>query len=297
MNALKFFASGKLLLFGEYLVLRGAQSMALPLSSGQELQITTNPSGGIQWEAFEFGNQWLTIHLSNDLKILDTNDPEKARTAQKFLELISTNSTVTVRDLHLRFDLDFHRHYGFGTSATLTSLLSQWSGVDPYYLMQQTFGGSGYDIAAATATTPFIYSRENKIEKEFRLADAIASYLLFVYLGKKQISAGEVAAFKKKVTTKDQLHEMNRIVEAASQCTSIIDWENLMMQSEALMSSILHFSTVKEQLFPDYPYAVKSLGAWGGDFVMATFRDISEAKKYFQQKQKQPIFTFKELAK
>ena len=166
MNALKFFASGKLLLFGEYLVLRGAQSMALPLSSGQELQITTNPSGGIQWEAFEFGNQWLTIHLSNDLKILDTNDPEKARTAQKFLELISTNSTVTVRDLHLRFDLDFHRHYGFGTSATLTSLLSQWSGVDPYYLMQQTFGGSGYDIAAATATTPFIYSRENKIEKE-----------------------------------------------------------------------------------------------------------------------------------
>ncbi len=297
MNALKFFASGKLLLFGEYLVLRGAQSMALPLSSGQELQITANPSGGIQWEAFEFGNQWLTIHFSNDLKILETNDTEKARTAQKFLELISTNSTVTIRDLHLRFDLDFHRHYGFGTSATLTSLLSQWSGVDPYYLMQQTFGGSGYDIAAATAAMPFIYSQENKIEKEFRLADAITSHLLFVYLGKKQISAGEVAAFKKKVTTKDQLHEMNQIVEAASQCTSIIDWEKLMMQSEALMSSILHFPTVKAQLFPDYPYAVKSLGAWGGDFVMATFRDISEAKKYFQQKQKQPIFTFKELAK
>ncbi|MBW7840086.1 MAG: hypothetical protein H3C36_10725 [Chitinophagaceae bacterium] len=297
MNALKFFASGKLLLFGEYLVLRGAQSMALPLSSGQELQITANPSGGIQWEAFEFGNQWLTIHFSNDLKILETNDTEKARTAQKFLELISAHSTVTIRDLHLRFDLDFHRHYGFGTSATLTSLLSQWSGVDPYYLMQQTFGGSGYDIAAATAAMPFIYSQENKIEKEFRLADAITSHLLFVYLGKKQISAGEVAAFKKKVTTKDQLHEMNQIVEAASQCTSIIDWEKLMMQSEALMSSILHFPTVKAQLFPDYPYAVKSLGAWGGDFVMATFRDISEAKKYFQQKQKQPIFTFKELAK
>ncbi|HRN72858.1 MAG TPA: GYDIA family GHMP kinase [Ginsengibacter sp.] len=297
MNVLKFFASGKLLLFGEYLVLRGAQSMALPLSSGQELQITTNPSGGIQWEAFEFGNQWLTIHFSNDLRILHTNDPEKARTALKFLEIISANSTITIRDLHLRFDLDFHRHYGFGTSATLTSLLSRWSGVDPYYLMQQTFGGSGYDIAAATATMPFIYSQENKIEKEFHLADAITSHLLFVYLGKKQISAGEVAAFKKKVTTKDQLHEMNRIVEAASQCTSIIEWEKLMMQSEALMSSILHFSTVKAQLFPDYPYAVKSLGAWGGDFVMATFRDISEAKKYFQQKQKQPIFTFKELAK
>lgn len=297
MNALKFFASGKLLLFGEYLVLRGAQSMALPLSSGQELQITANPSGGIQWEAFEFGNQWLTIHFSNDLKILETNDTEKARTAQKFLELISAHSTVTIRDLHLRFDLDFHRHYGFGTSATLTSLLSQWSGVDPYYLIQQTFGGSGYDIAAATAAMPFIYSQENKIEKEFRLADAITSHLLFVYLGKKQISAGEVAAFKKKVTTKDQLHEMNRIVEAASQCTSIIGWEKLMMQSEALMSSILQFPTVKAQLFPDYPYAVKSLGAWGGDFVMATFRDISEAKKYFQQKQKQPIFTFKELAK
>ncbi|HRP17034.1 MAG TPA: hypothetical protein PL128_03475, partial [Ginsengibacter sp.] len=255
MNVLKFFASGKLLLFGEYLVLRGAQSMALPLSSGQELQITTNPSGGIQWEAFEFGNQWLTIHFSNDLRILHTNDPEKARTALKFLEIISANSTITIRDLHLRFDLDFHRHYGFGTSATLTSLLSRWSGVDPYYLMQQTFGGSGYDIAAATATMPFIYSQENKIEKEFHLADAITSHLLFVYLGKKQISAGEVAAFKKKVTTKDQLHEMNRIVEAASQCTSIIEWEKLMMQSEALMSSILHFSTVKAQLFPDYPYA------------------------------------------
>jgi hypothetical protein len=38
---------------------------------------------------------------------------------------------------------------------------------------------------------------------------------------------------------------------------------------------------VQQRLFADYPGVVKSLGAWGGDFVLAT--QLDHAKVYFPQ--------------
>ena len=37
------------------------------------------------------------------------------------------------------------------TSSTLIANLAKWSNVDPYILLSETFGGSGYDIACASA--------------------------------------------------------------------------------------------------------------------------------------------------
>lgn len=297
MEVAHYEASGKLLLFGEYIVLRGSKCLAIPLSVGQNLSITNHSEQNILWQCFdENKNCWLSIHLSNNFEILSTTDIEKAVIVQKLLQLIKKeNNQIIFDNLKFTFQLSFNRAFGFGTSATLISLLSQWSGVNAFYLLSKTFEGSGYDIVTATAKEPIIYSIENKVEKTFSLSENITQHLLFIYLGKKQNSSKEIIAFKNKTISLQQIETMNKIVTKAACCNNIEQWEKLMNDSETMLSTILATITVKEKYFADYSYAIKSLGAWGGDFIMVTCRNMDEAKKYFQQKNKQPIFTYKEL--
>ena len=47
----KYHAHGKLLLTGEYLVLKGAMALAIPLNEGQTLSVETSTEGGLLWRA------------------------------------------------------------------------------------------------------------------------------------------------------------------------------------------------------------------------------------------------------
>jgi hypothetical protein len=55
----------------------------------------------------------------------------------------------------------------------------------------------------------------------------------------------------------------------------------------------LQLTPVKERLFDDYFGAVKSLGAWGGDFVLATGDKTTPA--YFKKKGYSTVLTYKEM--
>lgn len=289
-------ASGKLLLFGEYMVLRATKCLAIPLNVGQNLEVIPYEQEGTLWQSFEENECWLEIHFSSDLEIVKTTDQEKAVVVQSLLQYIQKeNPTSLINHRYFRFTLDFNREFGFGTSSTFISLLSQWSKVDPYLLLEKSIGGSGYDIAAATAQKPFIYTVKDKLINEFDLPKVITDYLLFVYLGQKQKSATEISKFNVIQTNENQVEQMNNLVEKASICRNIEEWEQLMIESEQFMSSILGVPPIKEKLFNDYPFAIKSLGAWGGDFVMASCRNVVDAKAYFSQKGKQVVVTFNEI--
>jgi hypothetical protein len=56
----------------------------------------------------------------------------------------------------------------------------------------------------------------------------------------------------------------------------------LLQQHEILLSTILKTETVKETLFPDFEGAIKSLGAWGGDFVLVVSKE--NPSSYFNSK-------------
>ena len=59
----------------------------------------------------------------------------------------------------------------------------------------------------------------------------------------------------------------------------------LLKAHEQAIGAALQLSPVQEQLFPDYWGAIKSLGAWGGDFVLATSeRPEAETSAYFEKK-------------
>lgn len=287
------------MLFGEFLVLRGSQSLAIPLKLGQTLQVLPFEEG-ILWQCYEVsGNCWLEILFSKELEILHTSDLEKAALIQKLLFFIKREKEdLSLSGLHFKFELAFDRHFGFGTSSTLLSLLSQWSGVDAYVLSEQSFQTSGYDIAAATAVKPFVYRVKNKLENQSSLPETITNHLLFIFSGGKQSTAKRVAYFNQHTSDSSKsVEQMNQIVASAVRCTDIREWEQLMMESEQLIAPLLDMLPVKEAHFSDYPYAIKSLGAWGGDFIMAGYRNIEEAKDYFQKKQMHPVFTYPELVK
>ncbi|MCO5260115.1 MAG: GYDIA family GHMP kinase [Crocinitomicaceae bacterium] len=294
---LNYSASGKLLLFGEYFVLRGTKSYSFPLKFGQSLTVTPREDDAIYWECLDENNHcWLSIQFANDFSITATNDASKATIVQQLVHFIQQNNPTFKAIGHtLQFTLNFNRQYGFGTSSTMLSLLSQWSGVDAYLLLEHSFKGSGYDLAVATATQPIVYTIKDKIVETCSLPETISNHLLFVYLGAKQSSAHEIANFREKHTSDAQLYEMDAIVEAAKNCVSIENWELLMTKSEQLLSSVLETSPIKNRLFSDYPHAIKSLGAWGGDFIMAATNDMESAKAYFSSKGYPVQFSYDEL--
>lgn len=291
-----FSAAGKLLLFGEYLVLRESNSLAIPIKFGQTLTVTPILENELVWESKEEGQPWFFARFSDELELLETSDADNALKILSLIQSIKNlQPTHTFTKIRLGWDTNFNRQFGFGTSSTLISLLSQWSGVDAYTLLEHSFGGSGYDIAAATAVKPFVYNRIQKITDFITLSPKITDNLLFIYLGQKQHSSKEIAKFKNMVTSENQITRMNTLIRMAKQCDKIEDWERLMQESEQLLSPILGVLPVQERLFQDYPYAVKSLGAWGGDFVMATSRDFAAAKLYFKDKGYSPVLSYNEL--
>ena len=59
----------------------------------------------------------------------------------------------------------------------------------------------------------------------------------------------------------------------------------LLEEHELLVSSVLNQTPVKQLLFSDFEGAIKSLGAWGGDFVLAASQhDIETQRQYFNNK-------------
>ena len=62
---------------------------------------------------------------------------------------------------------------------------------------------------------------------------------------------------------------------------------------EKKLSQFLELKTVKEIHFPDYPVFIKSLGAWGGDFVMS--KKFDGYQKYFTKKGFKNVFTWQDL--
>ena len=88
--------------------------------------------------------------------------------------------------------------------------------------------------------------------------------------------------YKRQENISQQIHDISVISDAFLQTKSLLDFEKLMIEHEKIISSIIQQKPVKSELFPDYFGEIKSLGAWGGDFVMVTGNE--ETPSYFKNK-------------
>lgn len=291
MNPQKFYSNGKLLITGEYLVLDGALALAIPTKYGQSLTIEPYEKKILKWESFDAdGKLWFeTDFLINDgLQFADTgHHPITDRLLQILNAARKQNpSFLTINPgFKVKTQMDFPMNWGLGTSSTLLNNISQWANIDPYGLLKDTFGGSGYDIACAIHNVPITYQLAKHgrtvIERSFN--PEFKHHLYFVFLNKKQNSREGIAAYQKNKNNTDQaLTEINAITNDMISCDNLETFQFLMQSHETIISKIIKQQPVKETLFKDFKGSIKSLGAWGGDFVLVASEDQPEA--YFNER-------------
>ena len=280
-----FHSNGKLLITGEYAVLDGALAFALPTRKGQTLEVTENNEQG-RWQAFDSnGNLWF------DSAVLTTDDDQKvAQTLQKILTTAAElNPDFKDKWIHSQVQtyLEFPRLWGLGTSSTLINNIAQWAAVNPYELLFKSFGGSGYDIACAKSKMPLLYRlQEGKPHSCYplRFLFPYTDHIYFVYLNQKQNSKEGIAKYRSISKSKRKLAErITHLTEQLVLAYTIADFSAILNEHEALVSEYLSIPTVKERFFPDYNGTVKSLGAWGGDFVLA-ISEKEDTPSYFSSK-------------
>lgn len=303
-----FYSNGKLLLSGEYLVLYGAKALALPLKLGQDLIVEHFPTfepKTIRWNSFENNKLWFKMEIGTaDFSIQKTSDLKIAKQLLDCLQQardLNPDFLKEEQNLEVRTNLDFNKTWGLGSSSTLLNNIAGWAKADPFKLLDLTFGGSGYDIACASADHPIFYQRtEDEISVEKAVFDPIfKDYLYFVYTGRKQNTSKSVVEFKKTGNPSSNLiSEITQIGEIMAQ-TSSFDQFNLCIQShEKMMSSVLKLKPIKQEQFSDFDGELKSLGAWGGDFMLVSSKaDFSWIKAYFHKMGLNIIFKYSDLIK
>ena len=209
---------------------------------------------------------------------------------QQILEAICTLSPTFLLNqtsLTVETRLEFPRLWGLGSSSTLICLLSEWAGVDPFKLLKSTFGGSGYDVAAAVQPGPFTYRVGHPPEvTPVSFQPPFLDQLYFVYLGQKQDSREGIARYRERQPVAASLiDQVSALTQSFLTCRDLSDFEQLIRDHEALVGDFLALPRARNQYFPDFWGEIKSLGAWGGDFVLATSaRSQQETQVYFNER-------------
>lgn len=301
MNPSTFHAHGKLLLTAEYFVLDGAKALAVPVKFGQSLTVENAESPNLHWKSLdEKRNCWFEATFDpKDFTCLASTDQAVAdRLTQLFCEAKKMKPGLRTANCRLRTELGFPRPWGLGTSSTLVHLLAQWAGVDPFELQFLTFGGSGYDIACAGADGAICYRLENRapIVEACSFQPPFAGQLFFVFLGKKQDSREGISRYRKRAGREDLTQEISALTDGFLAAKNLAEFENLIRQHEQLVGEIIGLPRAKSLYFNDFWGEVKSLGAWGGDFVLVTSdRTEEETRYYFNEKGFDVFFRYDDM--
>lgn len=288
----RFYSNGKFLITGEYFVLAGAKAFAVPLKIGQRMEVDNNLSQKeIHWEVSDTKGSWFTVKISlPDLNILETNNQTNADFLARALEAAKELNTDFLKHdggFMVRNELEFNRDWGMGSSSTFLANLAKWSGVNAFELHQKVMNGSGYDIACAYADSPLLFERKfDHIQMEsVKWNPVFEKHIAFVYLGEKQDSATSIVNFRELDIKDSDIKKINKLSEGFWLTHDHIDLMDKMWEHEEIVGKVLNQRPVQDELFRDFNGAVKSLGAWGGDFVMAVGREkFKKIQKYFVSK-------------
>ena len=286
----EFYSNGKLLLSGEYAILDGALGLAIPTSYGQSLHVTPTTSGFLEWTSFdENKNIWFSAKLDlESLNVVSTSNEAMAQTLLTLLLEANAQNPLLLTDsdgFQIETHLTFPQSWGLGTSSTLINNMAQWARVDAYQLLWNAFGGSGYDIACAQYNFPITYQLVDGVPKVevIDFNPIFKNSLYFVHLNQKQSSKEAITNYRAQQFDKSELiKKVSSLTQKMINVPTLAGFETLMEEHEALLSKVLNIEPVKQRLFSDYFGMVKSLGAWGGDFVLATGDD--KTISYFKSK-------------
>ncbi len=307
METRQFYSYGKLLLSGEYLVLDGFWALGLPTRMGQSLLV--EPSSGpafpsrLYWESLDAeGEIWFRGTFSlPDLRLEDCTDEGVGQRLWQLLRQcrrLKTDFLQSSGNIHIQSRLEFPREWGLGSSSTLIHNLSLWAGVDPYQLLWNTFGGSGYDIACAGHSGAVLYRVKDECPEilEGSFFPAYRERLFFVYLNRKQDSRQGIQQYRENQPVDPAIGKrISEISRELFRGTDEGSFGRLIAEHERLVSRALGgIPSVQKEWFSDFQGTIKSLGAWGGDFILA-FGDPDYTPAYFADKGYGTVLTYDQM--
>jgi len=287
---MEFKSNGKLLITSEYLVMKGATALAIPAKLDQELTIKSTNTDFIYWESFDKNN----LIWYKEKFFLDKGSLIYHGKKNKISDLI-----IRLFDYIHRFNdpkksignefiwkLNFDRNWGLGSSSTLINNLSKWAKVNPYKLLFSVFNGSGYDIACCDKSNPIIFQKKDDYLSfsNTNFNPNFLNNLFLVFLNKKQNTQKSVQNFlKNDAHYIEEINQINNIVNGIQNVKDLTAFESLIERHEKIIANILQIPTIQNEKFPKYNYGIiKSLGSWGGDFVLATGDERN--MDYFREK-------------
>ncbi len=291
-----FYANGKLLLTAEYFVLDGAKALALPTKLGQSLTISKNKKPNFafdsEWRSMdESDNEWYACGFDSDNFTTAWESGEEV--GERLMSVLKTAKSLGGKNFKraviLETALTFPRNWGLGTSSTLIYNLATYLKINPYLLLEKTFGGSGYDIACAGAKQPIFFEKKNN-KPLVSVADFKPTFkdnLYFVFLNQKQNSREGIAHYREKSQKlpPQYFDDILALTNSFCEISDLRDFEKSIVEHENLVASVIELPRAKSLYFNDFWGEIKSLGAWGGDFILATSdRPYQETNQYFAER-------------
>ncbi|MBX2985507.1 MAG: hypothetical protein LC109_14320 [Bacteroidia bacterium] len=310
----KLWSPGKLMITGEYLVIKGAKALAVPTVLGQQLQFSHDRrrrSKMINWVSMTSGDViWYSnqFDIEHDFEAAEQKGSGRTEFIQSLLKAIHNAKPDFFKEhgvYTFKTFMDFDPGWGLGSSASLIVNLAMLTDLQPFELVfQSTLNqGSGYDIATSLMGKPIIYFIE---EDMYHWAEPVelswkrfAHKCRLIYLNRKQDSNVEITRFKSR-WSKDEEHnvieEISNISEKLISVTDYKEFTQLLNKHELIMSEVLKSKCIKDELFTDFDGVIKSLGAWGGDFILACSNtDTDYTDNYFIEKGYQTIMDFSKM--
>jgi hypothetical protein len=252
----------------------------------------------------------------NEAASTETNRLQKwLQTAWNLCEDKAWRDILSRQGLRVQTRLDFPRHWGLGSSSTLIALLVRWLKVEPWALYRRVQTGSGYDLAIALEGRALVFRMEGFDENGNPLpnsgeveADPGQSYPGPTYPGPtysgvettipdgagwwlidpgtKQNSEREVFSYRQidPALRRSVVPELTRITLKMAQNPGADEWLALLEAHDLLLEKVLGRPCVHRSLGAGFPGRLKSLGAWGGDLMLAVSTAPDAALKWLQDR-------------
>ena len=293
-------SSGKILITSEYAVLKGALALAIPTKLKQTFSYLKNDSNSLIWKSNDYKNK-IWFHCEFSLPSLDFITNSHDNIGKTLRSILLSAKKINPNFLSINYGgiintkLEFPNNWGLGSSSTLINNIAKWAKIDPYKLLWSNFNGSGYDIACADSISPILYKLEDKkpVIENTSFNPLFSKNLFFIHLNKKQNTNIEIKNFYSKKVSANFIEAFSALTKKFILSNNLLDFQNCIIEHEKLLSKELNIPTVKNTLFSDYDGEIKSLGAWGGDFILAA--GPIDSPSYFTKKGYNTIIPFKKM--
>ena len=129
-------------------------------------------------------------------------------------------------------------------------------------------------------------SEESRIIKELPFSPIFKEHLYFVHLNQKQNSREGIQRYKNLGIDKTEfIEQISELTQKIIQANELDEFCYYLEVHQNIVANVLNLRKVKEIYFQDFPGTIKSLGAWGGDFVLVASDESPEMiTHYFQHK-------------